>query len=679
MKPGTLRLIAGVVGIFLLAASATVALLIVMGRDTEPPVRQRPAALSADPRLLYSGPFQNIHPGVGYVGNEKCSACHFRISRSYAKHPMGRALIPVAELADHQPYDSAHHNPFEVFGCELSVVRRGERVFHRQTRRDENGKPIFQVETEVRYAIGSGNHGHSYLTERDGYLFQTPISWFSKKKIWDVSPGFRAGQLAGRAIQHGCLFCHANRSEPWEGSINRYRPPVVIGHAIGCERCHGPGENHITDPGNWTHLGKGDAAGFKLAANVKKVDFTIVNPAKLSAELRESVCQQCHLEGEARVLPRGRGLYDFRPGLPLESCWSIFVHARGSGEDKKAVNHVEQMYQSGCFQRSSADHKLGCISCHDPHVQPTPDERVSYYRSRCLKCHGDGVVAGAAGAGSQTACAVPPSERRRRNKQDNCVDCHMPPYGSSDIVHNASTDHRILRGGHGAAAAAPSAYEPQTAFPLSHFQRGPVNPADKALGRDLGVALVQDIAGAFGNRRQAEQAVDLLEDAITHDPDDLVAWDSKAKALFLLQRKSEGLAAAEAVLAKAADHETALLIAGMLSQDLLAQDPGLLEKCLGYWRRLTAVSPWTASYRAGLTTLLAQQGSWEEAGVHCREWLRLQPGSIDARKLWIEHLLQTKARDQAQAEFRRLEALQPSDREQLAVWFSKLTNAAGHK
>jgi hypothetical protein len=179
---------------------------------------------------------------------------------------MGRALIPIAELAATQLYDSAHHNPFEKFDSEFSVVRRGERVWHRQTRRDQQGKPIFQVDVEVHYAIGSGNHGHSYLSNRDGYLFQTPISWFSKKKIWDVSPGFSEGQLAGRAIQHGCLFCHANRSQPWEGSVNRFRPPIVIGHAIGCERCHGPGEKHAANPGGWTYLGNGDAAGFHLAA-----------------------------------------------------------------------------------------------------------------------------------------------------------------------------------------------------------------------------------------------------------------------------------------------------------------------------------------------------------------------------------------------------------------------------
>jgi hypothetical protein len=672
MKRSTrLSLSGAAAGLVLLAAAGAVALLILRDQEQEPTIIRRSAAIPPDPRLLYSGPFQNIHPGVAYVGNEKCAECHFRISRTYAKHPMGRALIPIAELAATQQYDSAHHNPFEIFGCELSVVQRGERVFHRQTWRDQHGKPIFQVDAEVHYAIGSGNHGHSFLSNRDGYLFQTPISWFSKKKIWDVSPGFSVGQLAGRAIPHGCLFCHANRSDPWEGSVNRFKPPVVIGHAIGCERCHGPGEKHVANPGSWTRLGKEEAAGLHLGGNVKKVDLTIVNPAKLTAELRESVCQQCHLEGEARVLPRGRGLYDFRPGLPLESCWAIFVHARGSGDDKKAVNHVEQMYQSGCFQRSRADHKLGCISCHDPHVQPGPDERVQYYRTRCLSCHGDG-----AGTGAEAACALPPSKRRLRSKQDSCVDCHMPPYGSSDIAHNASTDHRILRGGAGAAETASPWHEPRTVFALSHFQRGPVNPADKALGRDLGVALVQDVAGALTNSRQAEQAVALLENAIARDPDDLVAWESKAKAFFILKRRSEGLAAAEAVLAKVPDHEIALLVAGMLSQDLLAQDPGLLEKCLGYWRRVAAVNPWTASYRASLSGLLAQHGSWHEAGVHCQEWLRLQPGSIDGRKLWIECLLRTHVPERARAELRRLEALQPSEREQLGAWFSKLAASA---
>ena len=31
---------------------------------------------------------------------------------------------------------------------------------------------------------------------------------------------------------------------------------------------------------------------------------------------------------------------------------------------------------------------MSCTSCHDPHYEPPAEERVSYYREKCLTCHG---------------------------------------------------------------------------------------------------------------------------------------------------------------------------------------------------------------------------------------------------------------------------------------------------
>src|SRR5262249_41253536 len=148
---------------------------------------------------------------------------------------------------------------------------------------------------------------------------------------------------------------------------------------------------------------------------------------KLPHELRESVCQQCHLEGESRIVHRGLSPFEFRPGLPLDSVWSVFVRASHNG-DNKAVNHVEQMYASQCFEGSRNSEKpLGCISCHDPHVKVEADKRVAHYRAKCLQCH------------MSKGCTVPEVGRRKTSKEDSCIDCHMPRFATSDIPHVAST------------------------------------------------------------------------------------------------------------------------------------------------------------------------------------------------------------------------------------------------
>ena len=92
------------------------------------------------------------------------------------------------------------------------------------------------------------------------------------------------------------------------GTLNRYEPPIFQGHAIGCERCHGPGELHVERGGV--------SAG---------PDLTIVNPGRLAPALRESVCQQCHLQGWFRFPRAGRDSFDFRPGLPLHRFLAVFV------------------------------------------------------------------------------------------------------------------------------------------------------------------------------------------------------------------------------------------------------------------------------------------------------------------------------------------------------------------
>src|SRR5262249_32405040 len=357
------------------------------------------SAAPEDPRLHYDGPFQNVRPDVAYVGSAACAACHEREAATFNEHPMGRSLLPVSSVAASQRYDAAAHNPFDALGTHFEVVREGDRVVHRQIGRDDEGKPVYQSDMQVDYVLGSGFNGRSYLTNRDGYLYQTPVSWFSQKQIWDKSPGFGVAKRHGRPVGAECLFCHSNRARAMDGYVNRYEQPVFDGYAIGCERCHGPGQLHVAGPG-------------LLRAGI---DTTIVNPRHLDAELRSAVCEQCHLVGEVRVLHRGRGFYDFRPGMPSEAFWSIYVRAAEPGEKSNAVSHVEQLYQSACFAGSVDDaprgrRKLGCVSCHDPHRHVGAAERVGHYGERCLQCH------------QERGCSVPEPTRRQTRKDDSCID-----------------------------------------------------------------------------------------------------------------------------------------------------------------------------------------------------------------------------------------------------------------
>ena len=377
---------------------------------------------------------------------------------------MGQALAPVDKAPAIERYEAAAFNPFAASGLHYSVQRQASRVFHHEWGADPKGKVVAESVAEVQFAVGSATHGRAYLINHDGYLFQSPITWYPQDQRWDLSPSYARNNLHfGRLITLGCLFCHCNQAEPVAHTVNRYRQPIFQGYAIGCERCHGPGELHV----------KRRADG----EVVDGLDDSIVNPARLDHSLREAVCQQCHLQGEQRVVARGRLEFDFRPGLPLDLFQMDFVKGGGSRDDLKFVSSVEQMVASRCYRASEDPVKLGCISCHDPHRLPAPEEKVAYFRKRCLNCH------------TEKACNLPPVQRLEKSKEDSCIACHMPRTGS-EISHTSITDHRIPRRAEQSAPGIAPSRAPPGPSQLVPFQSDIVDLKDEEASRNYGVALV---------------------------------------------------------------------------------------------------------------------------------------------------------------------------------------------
>jgi Tfp pilus assembly protein PilF len=310
------------------------------------------------------------------------------------------------------------------------------------------------------------------------------------------------------------------------------------------------------------------------------------------------------------------------------------------------------MRQSRCFQGGRGPSRLGCVSCHDPHVHVGPERRQAHYRERCLKCH------------QPQNCSAPAADRR--GKEDSCIDCHLPRQGSYDVAHTAVTDHRIRR------RPAPPGAEPtppalRGLLPVVLFDREAAAPPDGEASRDLGIALVALMAQDKLDRgTYADRALPLLEAATRRDPGDVEAWQARADALVLLRRPAEALRAVEAALPLGPQRETLLARAGQLTQDL-----GDGDAAVGYWRRAVAANPWLAEYRGPLAELLARRGAWDEARVQCRDWLRLDPESVPARLLWIRCLLHDGNRRAARAEADRVAALQPEYRDRLEAWFAE--------
>ncbi len=637
----------------------------------EPP----PPGPPPDPRLTYATSYRNVRPGIAYVGSAACAGCHRAITESFRHHPMGRASVPGTELVGEaigllpsgqeplpgtpvlvswlsrlERYNSPAHDPFLVHGIEHRVELRGSEVVHRETRRDAAGQVVATLEAPVCLAIGSGTRGRTYAIARGDALFQSPISWYSQAARWDLSPGYEHGHTQfERPVTVGCLYCHTNAVEPVDGSANRYRPPLVRGHAIGCERCHGPGELHV--------------ASRKRGETFEGRDPTIVNPGDLEPSLRESVCEQCHLQGLIAIPRPGRHWFEYRPGLPYDLFWSVFVPPEELRDPRKSVRTVEQMHASACYRKSAG--ALGCISCHDPHELPAPEEKAAFYRGRCLQCHADspGKARSAPHAvhapGCNEAMAV------RRAKADNCVACHMPPLRSSDIAHTANTDHRVPRRPDVPSAPDAAAAAGQDEFPLVHFHRDRRAPGDPGPSRDLGIALAL-LSMRPPNKEVAQLALSLLGPALKDWPGDLLAQEARANALTTLGQPQEALSVYEAILNQTPAEENILLRAAGLAERL-----GRQRDAAGYYEQALAINPERATSHTGLARAQAARRAWSAAARELETSLRLDPFDTKARELLVRCYLQIGQHDRARREFTRLLAFDPPQREALRNWFER--------
>jgi photosynthetic reaction center cytochrome c subunit len=363
----------------------------------------------------------------------------------------------------------------------------------------ENGGD--QSEYHIDWVVGSGNHASGYLVDIGNHLFQSPVAYYKSRQSYDLAPGYenQPDPDFTRPIREECVLCHSGDALHVSDTLNEYRSPVFPAseEAITCERCHGPAEKHLADP---------------RAAN-------IVNPAKLDPAARDSICEQCHLFGVARVANPGKQLSDFVPGERAEDVFTTYHDANPTGAFK-VISHVEQLALSACARNSSG--RLWCGTCHDPHNKPNdgPLQAVGHYRSVCLTCH----------------AAKFPTVSAHPAKDSDCLSCHMPRRDAKDGGHSAFTDHRIQRR--------------QESLPDAPTDTGIAawrEPSPDLQARNLGIAYID-----AGMQRKSSQFIvrgyRTLTEVQTQFSSDSDIFKWIGEALLLAQQTSEAKIAFERAL-----------------------------------------------------------------------------------------------------------------------------------
>jgi hypothetical protein len=361
--------------------------------------------------------------GGEYVGSGACETCHSEIYRQFLKTSMGRSMSEVTpNFLKTIPSTSVYENL--QLNRKFEAISKDGKLYQSESGTGPDGKQSFRDAHQLEWIIGAGVNGFGALLEEDHHLFQAPLSFYTKAMDWEPSPGYELTDLGfNRPITPGCISCHSGRPNPVAGSNGAFEQAPFSELAIGCERCHGPGAAHVQLMSGATVVTPQKSASS---------DTMIVNPANLTPYMADNICMACHQAGDVRVLKPGKTYKDIRPGFPLDDTLSILMvpPTRESPPSKDHVDHYYSMTLSKCYRASKG--KLSCITCHDPHVEPTREEAPAYFNNKCLTCH------------TSRSCKFPLQVRMQQKPANNCIGCHMPQRDIQTISHSSATNHRIV-------------------------------------------------------------------------------------------------------------------------------------------------------------------------------------------------------------------------------------------
>ncbi len=506
------------------------------------------------------------------TGNDTCAACHAKIVNSYAKTVMARASGAAMEAPITGEF---FHRPS---GVRYSVYVEGG---HLWLSFERTAEPKVSGKRELLYYIGSNRKGRTYLFSVDGFLFESPINWYAQSGRWNMAPAYTEAReipLTLPAVMD-CLNCHTSGAQPPTGGMdNRFTATPFTHGGITCERCHGPGAAHASGQG------------------------PIVNPGKLPAQRRDSICMECHFEGTVAIERRGRHIYEFRPGDNLLDYVRYFVLTGPQPRSARALNQVEALALSACKQKSGD--KMSCASCHDPHAEPSSEEKASYYRNKCIACHTQAFAA------------------KHHPDKPACTACHMPALPSKEVAHTQATDHRILR--------YPAATQLQDANRTQELISYPPAAAATQDIRDLALAwetlAEQNVEGALVNAER------YLRQAVAAEPND----PALLTAMGYIEQKHGHAEQAREFYERALNHDP-------LSNDA-ATNLGVLEARQGHVRRAAELwqgafsrAPYRSAIGMNLALLFCAAGRAEPAKNYVLRVLEFNPDFAPATAL-LQHM-----------------------------------------
>jgi predicted CXXCH cytochrome family protein len=314
---------------------------------------------------------------ASYVGSTACKTCHSSIFERWRKTRMANVVRDPREYPDAIIPDLSKPDPLVTFSKD-----------------------------DIAFVYGSKWKQRYFKKVGDDY-FPLPAQWDVTHKIWRAynvktgtdwwTPYYPADNMH-RPTGPTCDGCH---------SVNyNIRTKTVTEWNVGCEKCHGPGGDHVKQPSQ---------------AN-------IVNPARLNYVDATNTCIQCHSQGQRLTPPSAGNAYDwpvgFQMGKRLDDFWKLEEHKLGETTFTHFADgtaHKNRMQGNDFITSLMYARGVACFSCHDVHGSENDALLRKPANVLCLDCHGPN---------SPNGPHAPTIEQHTHHKvgsQGNeCIACHMP-------------------------------------------------------------------------------------------------------------------------------------------------------------------------------------------------------------------------------------------------------------
>ncbi len=311
-----------------------------------------------------------------YVGSRSCQKCHAQIYEHWQKTPMANVVRDPREHLDAIIPDLATN----------SIAKF--------------------TKNDVALVYGSV-WKQRYFTKRGDDYFPEPAQWDITHRVWRpyfVAKGtdwwepFYPPDNMQRPTGPTCDGCHSV-------DYNIHTKQVAEWN-VGCEKCHGPGSEHVEHPSRGN----------------------ILNPAHMDYVAASDTCIQCHSQGRPLTIPIEGKYYDwpvgYRPGLRLQDFWRLEDHTLGVTSFthfSEGTAHKNRMQGNDFVQSVMYRRGITCFSCHDPHGTENYAQLTKPADKICLDCHGP-----LSPNGPRSATLQEHTRHKDGSPGSQCIACHMP-------------------------------------------------------------------------------------------------------------------------------------------------------------------------------------------------------------------------------------------------------------